>query len=326
MANITTTYLGLSLKSPFIAASSGLTIDVEKVKKLAESGIGAIIVKSLFEEQIGNESQHLVEQSQEHSEANDYIHHFVRQNTMGKYCETLKEIKQAVDIPVIASINCYSEGEWIEFAKEIASTGIDALEINIYSIPLSIHKTAEEIEGGYINILKKIISSISIPVAVKIGYGFTNIPAFVDKIKSVGAKSVVMFNRFYTPDIDIDKFELVPSEPFSSPNEYVRELRAIAITSSLVSGIDISASTGIHTPEAGIKAILAGSTTVQLCSILYKSGVEVVKNFNSYLNDYMDKNGFNTLSDFKGKLNYSKIASPEKFERTQFLKTFGNKK
>lgn len=318
--------MGLDLGSPFIAASCGLTADVEKVKQMAEAGAGAVVLKSLFEEQIAAESSHLVEQGTDYAESAGYVHYFVRQNSLGNYCRLIREIRNAVTIPVIASINCYTDGEWISYAREIENAGADALEINIYSIPLSLSRNSVDIEKEYESVVRKIVSAVKIPVAVKIGSSFTSVPYFADRLVASGARAVVMFNRFYTPDIDIEKVDFVASEPLSDEREHVRELRAIAIASSLVKAAEFSATTGIHTPEAGIKMLLAGASTVQISSVVYKKGPAVFREFNTFLEDYLDRKGYSGVNDIIGKLNYSGIQNPDRFERTQFMKTFGSRK
>lgn len=323
MKDISVNYLGLSLKSPFIAASSALTIDVASVKEMEAAGVGAVIVKSLFEEQINNEAGFVSDVSMEYPEMDDYIHSYIKDNSIREYTNKLKEIKDAVNIPVIASINCYSLGNWISFAKEIEATGVDGLEINIYDMPFTLKRSSEEIEKEYFEVIDGVVKAISIPVSVKIGDHFSNIPLFVSKLEAYGAKAVTMFNKFYTPDIDIEKREIVPSAPFSNEQDYLKGLRWTAIVSSLVRNINISASTGIHTPENAIKQILSGASTVQLCSVLYKRGIDVVKEFNDSLSSYLEKNGFDSVDQIRGILNYSNVKNPAKFERVQFMKTFG---
>ncbi|MFA6333943.1 MAG: dihydroorotate dehydrogenase-like protein [Bacteroidales bacterium] len=325
MSDLSVNYLGLSLCSPLIAASSGLTSQVDKIVAFAEAGIGAIVVKSLFEEQIVNETEFLSTQSQNYPESADYLHHYIRQNSIDKYLKLIKDIKVAVSIPVIASINCYSSGEWTSFAKEIQEAGADGLELNIYSLPLNILKSSNDIEKEYLEVVGKVTRMLKIPVAVKIANTFTNIPGFVNELKAYGAKGVVMFNRFYSPDIDIKKVQIIAANAFSHEEEYLRELRWVGIVSSLVPGIDLSASNGIHNGSIVIRQILAGAATVQMCTALYKNGPDAITQTIADLNLFMDSNGFTTISDFKGKLNISNIENPQKFERVQFMKNFGGK-
>ncbi|MFA5712615.1 MAG: diguanylate cyclase, partial [Bacteroidales bacterium] len=187
MADISVKYMGLELGSPIIAASSGLTAQINRIKEFEEAGVGAVVVKSLFEEQISNEAEFLSTQSQLYPESADYLHYYLRQNSIARYLELVTNIKAAVKIPVIASINCYSGGEWTSFAKEIEGVGADGLELNIYSLPLNIHKSSDTIEQEYLDVVKEVSSLIKIPVAVKIASTFTNLPAFVNGLKAHGA-------------------------------------------------------------------------------------------------------------------------------------------
>ncbi len=323
--SLSVNYMGLKLNNPVMAASSGLTTQKDKVLSFARAGVGAIVLKSLFEEQISNEALFLEEQSMNYPESSDYLHFYLKQNSLDKYLQLVNDTKALVNVPVIASINCYSLGEWTDFAKKIEAAGADGLELNLYTLPLDIHKKSEEIESQYLNVVKRVSSSVKIPVAVKIANNFTNLPGFTENLKAYGAKGVVMFNRLYTPDIDISNLRLIPSDAFSHSEEYVKELRWMAIISSLVNNIDLSASTGIHNGTTAIKQILAGAKTVQMCTALYKEGADVIVHTLEDIQLFMDKQGFNSVDEFRGKLNYKNIQNPDKFERVQFMKNFGSK-
>lgn len=325
MTNISVNYMGLTLNSPVIAASSGLTTQLDKIESFEKAGVGAIVVKSLFEEQIVDEADFLNSRSSDYPESADYLHHYMRQYSIEKYLNLLREIKAKVSVPVIASINCYSKGEWVSYAREIEKTGVNAIELNIYSLPLNIHKSSTDVEKDYLDVIGTVTKMLKIPVAVKIAGYVTNLPGFVNNLKAYGAKGVVMFNRFYTPDIDISKLKIVAAEAFSTETESLRELRWMGIVSALVQGIDLSSSTGIHTGETAIKQILAGATTVQMCTALYKRGAEAISDVNQDIHIFMEKHGFKNIKDFKGMLNYSNIEDPRKFERVQFMKNFGGK-
>lgn len=326
MANLSVNYMGLELSSPILAASSGLTAQLDRVIEFEKAGIGAIVVKSLFEEQIVNEAQFLNQQSSDYPESADYLHYYLRQNSIERYLELVTNIKNAVTVPVIASINCYSSGSWTDFAKEIEGAGADGLELNIYSLPLDIHKSGDQIEREYLQVVAEVAKQLKIPVAVKIASTFTNLPGFVNSLKGHGAKGVVMFNRFYSPNIDIDRVRVYPADAFSIPEESLRELRWMGIVSALVKGIDLSASTGVHNGELALKQMLAGAATVQMCTALYKKGAKIITQSLDDISVFMEKNGYDTISQFKGKLNYANIENPDKFERVQFMKTFGDKK
>ncbi len=326
MLDISVNYMGLNLQSPFIAASSGYTADMEKMIALARSGVGAIVLKSLFEEQINGQADFIQAQSAEYPENADFINRYVTAHSVEKYISLIKEAKQKCGVPIIASVNCFSHGKWIEFAQEMAGAEADALEINIYSLPLSPYKSSIEIEDSYKKIVQDISCSVKVPVAVKIGREFTNLPQFVSSLNGYGASAATLFNRFYTPDISLKSLRIVPAQPFSSKNEYQKVLRWIAIISPMVRKFDLSASTGVHDPSAAIKLLLAGAKTVQLCSVLYQQGPFVVATFVEELKRFMEEKGFGKISDFCGMLNYKQIEHPEMFERVQFLKVADKQK
>ena len=320
MMDISVDYMGLRLKSPFIAASSGYTANMEKMIALAHSGVGAIVLKSLFEEQISSEAEFIRAQSAEYPENADFIHRYVTAHSVEKYLELIKEARRRCGVPIIASINCFSPGKWSEFSKDMERAGADALELNLYSLPVSQFRSSQEIEDSYRQIVKEVSGNVKIPVSVKIGNEFTNLTQFVSSLKGYGASAVTLFNRFYSPDISLKSMSLVPSAPFSGKHDYIKELRWIAIISSVVRGLDLSASTGVHDASAALKLLLSGAKTVQLCSVLYQQGPFVVATFIEELKWFMECKGFKRVSDFTGMLNYSRIAHPEMFERVQFMK------
>ena len=325
MAYLETTYMGLKLKNPLIAASSGLTNSLNKILELEAEGIGAVVLKSLFEEQINNEATHLLsmDSSEMHyPEADDYIKNYVRDNNVQNYLELIRQVKNSCSIPIIASINCLSSDEWVGFAKEIENAGADALELNAFIVPTSRHTTSESLELEYIKILNAVKKEVSIPVAMKIGMNFTNLIGFVDKLYAHGASAVVMFNRFYEPDIDVDKLKIVGSEIFSSPSDLTRTLRWTGIISSAVKNIEIAASTGIHDGEAVIKELLAGAKVTEICSTLYLNGPAVVGEILTSLKDFMKKWNFHSIDDFRGRLSYKSIPDSAMYERAQFMKYF----
>lgn len=323
MATTDVKYLGLDLKSPVIVSSCSLTADVDKVKEMESCGAGAVVMKSLFEEQIRGEVEFMASAGHSYPEMDDYLHAYIRSNSIAQYTEKVRSIKKAVSIPVIASINCYSAGEWVEYARQIEAAGADALEINLYDLALDPKTSPASIEDGYVNVVRSIVSELRIPVAVKIGPHYTSIVNFVDRIATAGAKGVVIFNRFFTPDIDLDKFTLVPASPLSHEGEYAETLRWAAILSSAVK-IDISTTTGIHSADSALKMILAGADTVQVCSVIYRHGPSVIREFNTRIAAFLEKNNVEDLSQIRGRLSYSTIPDPAMYERVQFMKTFGS--
>jgi dihydroorotate dehydrogenase (fumarate) len=328
MANLETSYLGLKLKNPLVAASSGITNSVDKIKKLEQSGIAAVVLKSVFEEQIQNEiTGMLVQDSQNtgYPEAEDYIRNYLRNNTLTKHISLIEETRKAVEIPVIASVNCVSASEWTTFAKDFQEAGADALELNIFYVPVDRREEPDRIERLYLDVLQKVKKEVSIPVSVKIGLYHSNIVGMVDKLKANGAKGVVMFNRFYEPDIDLDTLELTSSEIFSSPVEIRHTLRWVGLVSSEVPDIDIAASTGIHSGKSVIKQLLAGAKVTQLCSTLYVNGNDVVPAILSEITGFMRKWNFKRIDDFRGRLSYKNIPDPMVYERSQFMKYFSGR-
>jgi len=328
MANLETIYLGLKLKNPLVAASSGLTSSVEKIRELAEAGVGAIVLKSIFEEQINNEISSLMhnQYNTSYPEAEDYIRNYTRDNTVTKHLELLKKAKQAVDVPIIASVNCISSSEWTSFAKDFEEAGADAIELNIFYLPTDRHEKPGVVEQLYVDVLKKVKLEVSIPVSVKFGVHHSNIIGMADKLKATGAAGIVMFNRFYEPDINLDTLEMTASEVFSSPSDIRRSLRWVGIVSSSVTQLDIAASTGIHDGGAVIKQLLAGAQVAQLCSTLYVNGSTVVSSMLEDLEAFMKKWNFKTIDDFRGRLSYKNIPDPLLYERSQFMKYFSGKK
>lgn len=320
---LTTNYLGIELKNPLIISSSGLTNSVQKIKKLEDAGAGAVVLKSLFEEQINRDALSMLKES-DYPEAEDYILNYTKNNTVEQYLRLIEEAKRSVDIPVIASINCISSKEWFSFAKPIQDAGADAIELNVFILPDNIHENGYLYEQIYDDILLNLSKKISFPISVKIGQHFTNIPAFVKNLKSRGAKGVVLFNRFYAPDIDVDSMTFTSSEVFSNPSELKQSLRWIGIVSSLVKNIHLCASTGVHDGTALVKQLLAGATVVQVCSVLYKKGPEYVSTILSDLMKWMKKHNFNSIDEFRGRMSYKNIPDPTIFERSQFMKYFSN--
>ncbi len=329
MANLETTYLGLKLKNPVIVSSSGLTNSVSKIKKCEENGAGAVVLKSLFEEQISGEIQQMIQQEDSgygYPEAEEYIANYVRGNSISDYLTLIKEAKASVSIPVIASINCVSVADWTAFAKDIEAAGADAIELNIFVVPNDKNGSAEDYEQKYYNILKAVKQQINIPVAVKLGFYFTNLLAVADKLNANGVDGMVLFNRFYEPDIDINTMKITSCEVLSSPNDMRKSLRWVGMLSAKIKNVDIAASTGVHNSEAAIKQLLAGAAAVQICSVVYEKGFTEIKTIVDGIDQYMNEKGFTTISDIKGKLNYHNIPDSALYERSQFMKYFSNNK
>lgn len=324
MTDLKTTFAGLSLRNPIIISSSGLTNSVGKNKKLAEDGAGAIVLKSLFEEQILMEAEQLKDPAV-YPESSDYLEEYIREHKLSEYLKLIKESKKVCPIPIIASINCYTDSEWIEFASQIEDAGADALEINILALQTDVQYTYGSFEQRHIDILRHIKQTIKIPVIMKLGDNLTNPIALIDQLHANGAAAVVLFNRFYQPDINIEKMEHTSGEIFSNSSDLSNTLRWIGIASSEVTKIDYAASGGVANPEAVVKAILAGASVVEISSAIYQNTNMFIGQATRFLSAWMDRKGFERISQFKGKLNAKDIKGINMFERTQFLKYFATK-
>ena len=324
MTDLKTTFAGLSLRNPIIISSSGLTNSAGKNKRLAEAGAGAIVLKSLFEEQIMLEADQLKDPAF-YPEASDYLEEYIREHKLAEYLTLIKESKKECSIPIIASINCYSDSEWVDFAKQIQEAGADALEINILALQSDVQYTYGSFEQRHIDILRHIKQTGTIPVIMKLGDNLTNPVALIDQLYANGAAAVVLFNRFYQPDINIENMEQVSGEVFSTSADLATPLRWIGIASSVVNKIDYAASGGVANPEAVVKVILAGASAVEVCSAIYQNTNAFIGESTRFLSAWMERKGFNNIAQFKGKLNIKDVQGINTFERTQFLKYFGKK-
>jgi dihydroorotate dehydrogenase (fumarate) len=323
MADLKTTFAGLELRNPIVVSSSGLTDSVEKILKLEEAGAGAVVLKSLFEEQILVDAE-VISGSSNYPEADDYIMHYTRTNKVDEYLNLLEAAVSASKIPVIASINCVSASEWFDFAKKIEESGADALELNVYFLPAGKDAASKNYEKLYLDIAEQVRSRVDIPVIMKLGPNFTNLINLVDLLYHRGVNGVVLFNRFYSPDINIKELRMTTSEVFSSQTDLRYSLRWVAIISSLIEQIDIAASTGVHDGTGVIKQLLAGAQAVQVCSTIYKNGPSRITEMLDELDKWMDEKKFDNLAAFRGSMNYKNIQDPEIYERSQFMKYFSS--
>ncbi len=323
MSDLKTTFAGLQLKNPFIVSSSNLTDNASKNQEWEKAGAGAIVLKSLFEEQILWESAHIM--SEEHPDANDYLSGYLRAHYLEEYTRLIKDSKAACSIPIIASINCYTDKEWADFAKMIQEAGADAIELNLMAIQTRIDYTYGAFEQRHVDILKHVLSQVSIPVIVKLGNNLTNPIALIDRLHATGAKGVVLFNRFYQTDIDIENLAYTSGPVLSEGGELSNALRWIGIAATAVGNIDYAASGGVNNAESMIKALLAGASAVEVCSVLYKDGPARLQAMLEGLREWMERHGYGQISDFKGKMKAKDVEGVNIFERTQFLKYFGGK-
>ena len=322
MINLTTKYMGFELKNPLIVASSGLTKSPEKIRSFEENGAAAVVLKSLFEEQIMFETNHIMDYPDSYNnypEALDYIQNFTKHNSVEEYMNLIKTVKKEVKIPVFGSINCVSLNEWTAIARDIEKAGADVLELNIFIMPSDLNITGAEHEKMYFGIIEKIKSTIKIPVAIKVGYYFSGLVNLLQKFSWTGIGALVLFNRFYSPDINIDTLRLQASNILSTPAEIGNSLRWIALLSDKA-GCDISASTGIHDASGVIKQLLVGANTTQLCSTLYLNGAGRIREILEDLTKWMEDKKYNQISDFRGKLSLKKAENPVMYHRVQYMK------
>jgi len=325
MANLETKYLGLKLKNPVIVASSGFTKNIEKLVECEKAGAGAVVLKSLFEEVLLRDSWGIEGSAQDHTEAYEYISGELElQYGIVEYCNLVKEAKEKLNIPVIASVNCMGDQHWVEFAKKIEEAGADALELNVFSVPFEQKDTGVSVEQVYYELLTKIKEVISIPVAFKIGKNFSSLPNFVYNLYCRKLEGLVLFNRFTEPDIDINNLEISTTFNFSKKSDYHDSLRWIALLARDMEDIDFSATTGIHSSQEIIKMLLVGASTVQIASAFYQNGLELIGDFLSDIKKWMEKHNFNSIEDFKGKLTFEHVENPKRFLRAQFLEKIRN--
>jgi Dihydroorotate dehydrogenase len=324
MANLETTFAGLRLRNPLIAGSSGLTNSIEKIRELDDAGIGAIVLKSLFEEQIENHSEKLSPIS-DYPEAADYINAYIEMNHMEKYLELIRSAKAECNVPIVASINCYKLTRWTNFAKSIQDAGADALELNVFILNAGEFEDMY-LEDSYVSIVKELKKTIRIPLVIKMVKNISNLPGLVGKLKALGANGVVLFNRFYQLDIDIRNIEITSGPVFSNPSDFSDTMRWTAIVSGRVPNFDIACSYGVHSWEDAVKGILAGAAGIQLCSVLYEQGPDVIESMLTCIEEWMLQSNYARIEEFRGKLNYVNIGSSSLYERVQFMKYFSNYK
>ena len=325
MANLNTHFFGLNLKSPIIVGSSGLTNSVEKIKKLEAYGAGAVILKSIFEEEIYLEYEHeMKEQFQGHHsmEHLDYFDYQIKEKNIETYINLIQSAKKETSIPIVASINCQTSTDWVFFAEKLEEAGADALELNLFVLPSDSTKSDEDIKKIYFQTINNVLRTVSIPVSIKISPYFSDLLKTVSDLSKLNIAGITLFNRFYNIDIDIDTKELVPAMVLSHPYEYLQSLRWIGIMSGRVE-CELAASTGVHTTESAIKQMLAGANAVQVVSAIYKKGYEFVKEMVDGLDKWMDENNYETIPEIIGLANKLRTKNPSLYMRVQFMKNFG---
>lgn len=321
MADLKTKYMGLDLNNPVIVGSSSMTGNIDKLKQMEEAGAGAVVLKSIFEEQIMSEVKDLLDKSQNsyHPEALDYINSIGTYHSKKDYLKLIEDAKRNLKTPVIASLNCVSKAAWIDYAKEIENAGADAIELNMFIIPLKSKQDSNKLEDIYFDIHDAVRDLVKIPVALKISPFITNLLRFAERSEAKEVKALVLFNRYYHFDINIEKIEITHGKLLTSPDENLLTLRWIALLAGKYD-LDIAATTGIHDSTAAVKQLLAGANAVQIVSTVFYNGIGVIGEIVGGIEKWMKDQGFNNIGDFRGKLSREKGENPAVFERFQYIK------
>ena len=325
MGNLTTNYLGLKINNPLIASASALSKKLENIKQMEDAGLGAVVMYSLFEEEITHESKalnhFLVRNEDSFWEAVTFYPDLGNYN-MGpeKYLKGIQDAKAAVDIPIIGSLNGVSTGGWIRYAKLIEEAGADALELNLYFLPADTEFDSVTIEAAQIKLVKEVRKSIKIPLSVKLSPYYSSLPGFVASLGDTGAKGVVLFNRFYQPDFDIERLEVMPKLDLSTSADILLPLRWTAILYDRIK-LQLALSSGVHTAEDIAKAVLAGAAAVMTASELMANGILKAKELIQVFSDWVDEHGYKSIEQMRGSMSQKNVENPSAFERANYMKT-----
>jgi dihydroorotate dehydrogenase (fumarate) len=328
MVDLKTTYMGLELKNPLVASASPLSEKVETVQALENAGISAVVMYSLFEEQIIHESMeldhYLSKDTESFAEALTHLPDMGRYSLGPEvYIEQVKALKAAVGIPVIGSLNGVSTGGWIEYAQKIEQAGADALELNLYYLPTDIELTSTQLETAYVTLVQDIRGKVNFPIAVKLSPSFTALPNFAKRLADAGADGLVLFNRFYQPDFDLDALEVVPNLYLSKSNELRLPLRWIALMYGRVD-VDFALTSGIHKAQDVLKAMMAGAKVAMTTSALLKKGPGRTTKILNKLQKWMEENEYESIQQMQGSMSQQAVADPSAFERANYMKVLNS--
>ncbi len=326
--DLSTTYLGLKLKNPLVASSSPMCEEVGNVRRLEDAGASAVVLQSLFEEQISLESDELDVHIRAAAELSpEATSHFpdLTHKVMGPdaYLAHIVKCKQAVKIPVIASLNGTTRGGWLRFAKEIQQAGADALELNIYHIAVDADVTGEQVEQQYIDLVKAIKQEVSIPVAVKLGPYFSSMANMAKKLDAAGANGLVLFNRFYQPDYDLESLEVVPNLILSNSHELLLRLSWIAVIYGSIKA-DMALTGGVHTATDVVKSMMAGARVAMMTSALLKRGIAFLDTLTTELLIWMGEHEYDSIRQMQGSMSRNAVPQPAAFERANYMKVLGS--
>lgn len=327
--NLTTTYLGLTLKNPLVPSASPLSRKISTLLQLEDAGAAAVVLYSLFEEEINQEShtldRYLTQGADSHAEALSYFQEMPAYQAVGPeaYLDHIVDCKQRLEIPVIASLNGVSTGGWLRYAKLIEEAGADALELNLYYLPTSLDLTSLEVESAYLEVVREVRRSINIPLAVKLSPYFSTTAHMAKRFMEAGANGLVLFNRFYQPDLDLDNLEIVPNLRLSGSDEMRLPLRWIALLYGRLP-IDLALTTGVHTAEDALKGVAAGASVVQLASELLKNGPGRLTEIKQGMVAWLEENEYESLDVLRGSLSQINCGAPAAFERANYIQTVGS--
>lgn len=328
MPDLTTNYLGLNLKNPLVASASPLSKKLETVKKLEDAGIGAVVMYSLFEEQIVHESKaldyFLNVGTESFAEALTYFPNLEHYNVgPEEYLELIAKYKKAVSIPVIGSLNGVSSGGWVDYAKKIEEAGADALELNIYFVPTDPEVASQDLEQAHVDLVADVRDQVKIPLAVKLSPFFTSLPHFAGRLVKAGANGLVLFNRFMQPDMDIETLEVVPSINLSTSSDLRLPLRWVAILYGRVKA-DLALTSGVHTADDVIKSMMAGANVTMIASELIAHGVKRVPELLSGVTEWMTNFEYDSIKQMRGSMSQQAVAEPAAFERANYMKALSS--
>lgn len=322
--DLTTKYLGLELKNPVVPSAGPLSSDIGNIKAMEDAGAAAVVLYSIFEEQIEHESLELAHYTTAHNESfAEALNYFPEPSEFKtgpvEYLEHIKKAKEAVDIPIIASLNGHSIGGWTDYAKKMEEAGADALELNIYMIATDLTKTAADIEKEYIDIVKAVKGSVKIPVSVKLGSSFSSLANFAKQLDDAGADGLVLFNRFYQPDIDLENLEVVPNVLLSTPMAMRLPLRWVGLLYKRINA-DLAATSGIYSEKDVLKMVMAGAKATQMLSSLLKFGIGHITDVVTKMKYWMETNEYESLDQMRGSMSYMNVDDPSQFERANYMK------
>ena len=328
MIDLSTTYLGINLKNPLVVSASPLSEELGNIRRMEDSGAAAIVLPSLFEEQINIESSvldHFLQQGTESfAESLTYFPDLTGYNLGPEgYCEHVRRAKAAVGVPIIASLNGSSIGGWTEYARKIQDAGADALELNIYYIPTSTQETADEVERLYYDLVATVKSSLRIPVAVKVSAYFSSLPNMAKCLDQAGANALVLFNRFYQPDFDIENLEVVPNLLLSTSHELLLRLNWVAILYGHIKA-DLAVTGGVHTAADVLKAMMAGARVVAITSALLRNGIGYLATLRNDMLAWMEEHEYQSIRQMQGSMSQRAVADPSAFQRANYVRVLSS--